>query len=188
MFGHMCGLRGCRKPLVYCVFGLVWLVSRTNGVALEATLIAIDNSAYMINGDHRPDRLTCQYECVNLICNVKVQNPESTIGLMTMSCPTDQCPQVHVTPAVNQEVGPILMKLDELNRSPEHAVQFESAMKVGWMSLRNRMNKNQRPRIIAFVGSPLTIKDAPALIRWGKRLRKNSVAVFCQPPRTSVPA
>ena len=156
---------------------LLCLVVHSSAVSLEATLIAVDNSAYMINGDHRPDRLTCQYECVNLICNVKVQNPENTIGLMAMACPQFQCPQVHVTPATNQDVGAILLKLDQINTNPGNTVRFESAMKVGWMSLKNRMNKNQRPRIVAFVGSPLCIDDAAALIRWAKRLRKNSVAV-----------
>ena len=36
-------------------------------------------------------------------------------------------------------------------------MQFEKAMKVGWLSLKRRMNKNQKPRIVAFVGSPLRI-------------------------------
>ena len=43
------------------------------GAGLEATLIAVDNSGYMINTDHRPSRLQSQYECVNLVCTVKTQ-------------------------------------------------------------------------------------------------------------------
>jgi hypothetical protein len=44
------------------------------GAGLEATLIAVDNSGYMINTDHRPSRLQSQYECVNLVCTVKTRS------------------------------------------------------------------------------------------------------------------
>ena len=91
----------------------IWaLVHGVGGVGLEATLIAVDNSGYMINSDHRPSRLQSQYECVNLVCQVKTQNPENTIGLLTMGCQSDSdCPHVHVTPATNQHSGPVLISM-----------------------------------------------------------------------------
>lgn len=58
----------------------------------------VDLSGHMINGDYSPNRLQAQYECVNLISTVKTQNPESGIGLMSLSCPPGGCPRVYMAP------------------------------------------------------------------------------------------
>ncbi len=42
--------------------------------------------------------------------------------------------------------------------------------------MKHRQNKNQRQRIIAFVGSPLE-EDEKSLVKLGKKLKKNNVAV-----------
>lgn len=48
-------------------------------------LDSVDNSEWMRNGDYLPTRMESQADAVNLICNVKTQqNPESTVGVMTM--------------------------------------------------------------------------------------------------------
>eukprot|EP00292_Cryptomonas_paramecium_P013431 CAMPEP_0113709424 /NCGR_PEP_ID=MMETSP0038_2-20120614/29562_1 /TAXON_ID=2898 /ORGANISM="Cryptomonas paramecium" /LENGTH=224 /DNA_ID=CAMNT_0000635305 /DNA_START=16 /DNA_END=687 /DNA_ORIENTATION=+ /assembly_acc=CAM_ASM_000170 len=146
-------------------------------VGLEATLIAVDNSAYMINEDQKPDRMTCQQECVNLICNVKTQNPDNTIGIMAMASPRGACPRVYISAAMNQDVPPILMKLNEIHERVGHTVQFEKSLRVGWLSFRNRLNKNLRPRIVAIVASPIEDQDPQPLVHLGRRLRKNNVAV-----------
>jgi 26S proteasome regulatory subunit N10 len=53
---------------------------------LEATMMIIDNSEYMRNGDYAPTRLEAQADAVNVIFQTKTDsNPESTIGLMTMA-------------------------------------------------------------------------------------------------------
>jgi 26S proteasome regulatory subunit N10 len=55
-------------------------------MVLEATMIVLDNSEYMRNGDYTPTRYGAQLDAVNLIFSAKTQaNPESTVGLMTMS-------------------------------------------------------------------------------------------------------
>lgn len=174
---------------------MIWACSLTNGVGgagLEATLIAVDNSGYMVNSDHRPSRLQSQYECVNLVCTVKTQNPENTVGLMAMGCEDDDaCPRVLVTPATNQQIGPILISMSSLNdqigRAGSNRVRFEKAMRTAYLSLKHRANKNQNPRIVAFVGSPLLGEDKSELVKWGKKLRKNNVAVdiisFGESPR-----
>ena len=170
------------------------LVRDVGGAGLEATLIAVDNSGHMINSDHRPSRLQSQYEGVNLVCTVKTQNPENTVGLMAMGCQTDQdCPRVLVTPATNQMIGPILIAMskvnDQIGGHGPNRVRFEKAMRTAYLSLKHRVNKNQRPRIVAFVGSPLAGEDKSELVKWGKRLRKNNVAVdiisFGESPRVN---
>ncbi len=49
-----------RRPHSLGPAGLVvlacWLQPGVGGAGLEATLIAVDNSGYMINSDHRPSR------------------------------------------------------------------------------------------------------------------------------------
>ena len=42
--------------------------------------------------------------------------------------------------------------------------------------LKHRQNKNQRQRIIVFVGSPIE-EDEKTLVKLGKKLKKNNVAV-----------
>lgn len=46
------------------------------------------------------------------------------------------------------------------------------------LALKHRQNKTQRQRIIILLGSPLSLTtDEKALIRLGKKLKKNNVAV-----------
>ena len=53
---------------------------------LEATMIVIDNSEYMRNGDYTPSRFDAQSDAVNTIFQTKIDsNPENTVGLMTMA-------------------------------------------------------------------------------------------------------
>nr|GEU62754.1 26S proteasome non-ATPase regulatory subunit 4 homolog [Tanacetum cinerariifolium] len=55
-------------------------------MVLEATMICIDNSEWMRNGDYSPTRFQAQADAVNLICGAKTQsNPENTVGVLTMA-------------------------------------------------------------------------------------------------------
>jgi 26S proteasome regulatory subunit N10 len=49
-------------------------------------------------------------------------------------------------------------------------------VQVAQLALKHRQNKNQRQRIIAFVGSPLE-DDSKELVKLGKKLKKNNVAI-----------
>ena len=44
------------------------------------------------------------------------------------------------------------------------------------LALKHRQNKNQRQRIIVFVGSPIEA-DEKTLVKLAKKMKKNSVAV-----------
>ena len=65
---------------------------------LEATLMIIDNSEYMRNGDYQPSRFDAQQDAVNTIFQTKIDsNPENTVGVMTMAgkgCVTVLPPQL----------------------------------------------------------------------------------------------
>jgi 26S proteasome regulatory subunit N10 len=53
---------------------------------------------------------------------------------------------------------------------------FIACLKTAQLALKNRQNKNQRQRVILFVGSPLDC-DVGELVKLGKLLKKNNVAV-----------
>jgi len=53
---------------------------------LEATMMIIDNSEYMRNGDYQPTRFEAQADAVNTVFRTKIDsNPENTVGIMTMA-------------------------------------------------------------------------------------------------------
>ena len=53
---------------------------------------------------------------------------------------------------------------------------FLAALKTAQLALKNRQNKNQRQRVIMFVGSPIET-DAGELVKLGKLFKKNNVAI-----------
>jgi 26S proteasome regulatory subunit N10 len=192
--------RGRRSSEGLNVFALALAISScafinaVGGAEQEATLIAVDNSGYMINSDHRPSRLQCQYECVNLVCTVKTQQPENTVGLLTMGCQSDDDqPEIHVTPGTNQQLGPILIAMSKVNKqiggAGANRVRFKKSMELAYLSLKHRIHKHQRPRIVAFVGSPIIGEDMREIVKCAKTLRKNNVAVdlisFGESPRVN---
>jgi len=53
---------------------------------LEATMIVIDNSEYMRNGDYLPTRFEAQSDAVNVTFQTKIDsNAENTVGIMSMA-------------------------------------------------------------------------------------------------------
>eukprot|EP00736_Rhodelphis_marinus_P001728 Rmarinus@m.2106 len=139
-------------------------------MVLEATLICMDNSEWMRNGDYPPSRLDAQNDAVNIICGAKIQaHPENTVGLLSTA---GASPQVVVTPT--QDAGQILTSLHTVQLGGE--ANLTAALRVAQLALKHRQNKHQRQRIILFVGSPVK-PDAKALASLGAKLKKNSVAV-----------
>ncbi len=53
---------------------------------LEAVVLVMDNSEFNRNGDFAPSRWESQQDAASNICDVKLnQNPENTLGVMTMA-------------------------------------------------------------------------------------------------------
>ncbi|KAG8702427.1 proteasome regulatory particle base subunit rpn10 [Ceratobasidium sp. 394] len=116
---------------------------------LEATILLIDNSEYMRNGDYQPSRFGAQADAVNVVFNSKTDaNPESTVGLMTMA---GKAPEVLVTPTTNH--GKILSALHATKIGGN--ADLATGLAVAQLALKHRQNKNQRQRIVVFLGSPL---------------------------------
>ncbi|KAF8984599.1 Inorganic pyrophosphatase [Entomortierella lignicola] len=121
-------------------------------------------------GDYTPTRLEAQADAVNLIFGAKTQsNPENTVSLMTMAGKT---PKVLVT--FTSDIGKILSALHTVHIGGK--VSFTTSVQIAQLALKHRQNKNQRQRIIVFVGSPVE-EDEKTLVKLAKKLKKNNIAV-----------
>jgi len=139
-------------------------------MVLEATIVCLDNSDWMRNGDYTPTRLEAQQDAINLICGAKTQsNPENTVAILSAA---GKSPGVLVT--LTSDLGKVLSSLHEVRIGG--SFDFLASMQVAQLVLKHRQNKNQHQRIIVFVGSPVKV-DSDQLVRLGKRLKKNNIAV-----------
>ncbi|KAF5794629.1 putative von Willebrand factor, type A, ubiquitin interacting [Helianthus annuus] len=139
-------------------------------MVLEATMICIDNSEWMRNGDYSPTRFQAQADAVNLICGAKTQsNPENTVGVLTMA---GKGVRVLVTPT--SDLGKILACMHGLEIGGE--MNLAAGIQVAQLALKHRQNKKQQQRIIVFAGGPVKY-DKKVLEMIGKKLKKNSVAL-----------
>ncbi|KAG6594767.1 26S proteasome non-ATPase regulatory subunit 4-like protein, partial [Cucurbita argyrosperma subsp. sororia] len=139
-------------------------------MVLEATMICIDNSEWMRNGDYTPSRFQAQADAINLICGAKTQsNPENTVGVLTMA---GKGVRVLVTPTT--DLGKILACMHGLEIGGE--INLAASIQVAQLALKHRQNKKQQQRIIVFVGSP--VKHEKKLLEMiGRKLKKNNVAL-----------
>lgn len=137
---------------------------------LEATMLVIDNSEWMRNGDYPPTRWDAQADAVNILFDAKTNShPENMVGILTMA---GKSPEVLAT--LTQDIGKVFAALHASKLSG--SLNLASGINVAQLALKHRQNKNQRQRVIAFVGSP--VADAEEnLVQLAKKLKKNNVAV-----------
>eukprot|EP01059_Diplonema_ambulator_P033740 TRINITY_DN719_c0_g1_i1.p1 TRINITY_DN719_c0_g1~~TRINITY_DN719_c0_g1_i1.p1 ORF type:complete len:348 (+),score=140.69 TRINITY_DN719_c0_g1_i1:37-1080(+) len=139
-------------------------------MTLEATYICIDNSETMRNGDFTPNRLQAVSDACNVLAAQKTQiNPENGVGFLTMA--NDR---VKIVETLTPDLGRILSSLTNL--APGGKLDLVKGLQVGQLGLKHRMNKNQRQRIIAFVGSKVNCSEKE-LVALAKKLKKHSVSV-----------
>ncbi|KAI6039209.1 hypothetical protein EDC04DRAFT_2568623 [Pisolithus marmoratus] len=142
---------------------------------LEATMMIVDNSEYMRNGDYMPSRFEAQADAVNTIVQTKIDsNPENTVGVMTMA---HKGPEVLVTHS--KELGQVIKGLHTASLNMGGYIDIPTAINIAQLALKHRENKNLRQRIIVFVGSPLqgAAGDEREMVRLAKKLKKNNIAV-----------
>ncbi|XP_020356333.2 26S proteasome non-ATPase regulatory subunit 4 isoform X2 [Oncorhynchus kisutch] len=138
-------------------------------MGLESTMVCVDNSEYMRNGDFLPTRLQAQQDAVNIVCHSKTRaNPENNVGLISMA---NNC---EVLTTLTPDSGRILSKLHAIQ--PKGKICFCTGIRVAHLALKHRQGKNHKMRIIAFVGSPVEDRDKD-LVKMAKRLKKEKVNV-----------
>ncbi|KAI8804060.1 hypothetical protein BJ742DRAFT_826291 [Cladochytrium replicatum] len=124
----------------------------------------------MRNGDYTPTRMQSQADAVTILFNAKTQsNPENTVGLMTMA---GKSPEVLVT--LTENLGKILSAIHSVQISG--TANFSTGVQIAQLGLKHRQNKNQRQRVVVFVGSPVE-EDEKSLVKLAKKLKKNNIAV-----------
>uniref|UniRef100_A0A7S3K884 VWFA domain-containing protein n=1 Tax=Euplotes crassus TaxID=5936 RepID=A0A7S3K884_EUPCR len=90
--------------------------------------------------------------------------------MMTMA---GKRPEIFLTQT--NDVGRLLSTISKM---PIHGyIDLPRAVKIAQLSLKHRQNKNQKQRIIAFVGSPIEGFEDNDFKKLGKQLRKNDVAI-----------
>ncbi|XP_033322381.1 regulatory particle non-ATPase 10 [Megalopta genalis] len=137
-------------------------------MVLESTMICVDNSDYMRNGDFLPTRLQAQQDAVNLVCHSKSRsNPENNVGLITLA-------NVEVLATLTSDMGRILSKLHQVQ--PNGNLCLITGIRIAHLALKHRQGKNHKMRIVAFIGSPIEI-DEKELVKLAKRLKKEKVNV-----------
>ncbi|GLB33367.1 putative ssl1-like protein [Lyophyllum shimeji] len=142
---------------------------------LEATMMIIDNSEYMRNGDYQPTRFEAQSDAVNTVFQTKIDsNPENTVGIMTMAGKGAEVLVTHT-----KDLGQILQALHQTSSKIGGEIDIPTAIAIAQLALKHRENKNLRQRIIVFAGSPLAGQgaDEKSMIKLAKKLKKNNVAV-----------
>jgi len=138
-------------------------------MVLESTIICVDNSEYMRNGDFLPTRLQAQQDAVGIIAQSKLRsNPESNVGLLTLSG------LVEVMVTLTTDSGKILAKLHAMQ--PKGDLKLLSGIKIAHLALKHRIGKNHKTRIVMFVGSPIEAEEKE-LIKIAKKLKKEKVSV-----------
>jgi len=137
-------------------------------MVLESTIICVDNSDYMRNGDFVPSRMQAQFDAVNMVAVAKTKsNPENNVGLLSLA-------DNRVLVTLTSEVGKIISKLHQVK--PNGCIDLIRGIKVANLALKHRQSKNHKPRIIMFVASPVVV-DQSELIKLSKRLKKEKVNV-----------
>ncbi|KAK9869353.1 hypothetical protein WA026_003110 [Henosepilachna vigintioctopunctata] len=137
-------------------------------MVLESTVICVDNSDYMRNGDFLPTRLQAQQDAVNLVCHSKTRsNPENNVALLTLA-------KVEVLATLTSDVGRILSKLHQVQ--PDGDINLHTGIRIAHLALKHRQGKNHKMRIVVFVGSPVASEEKE-LVKLAKKLKKEKVNV-----------
>lgn len=138
-------------------------------MGLESTIICVDNSEYMRNGDYMPNRLQAQQDAVNTICRFKLRsNPENNVGLVTLSH------NAEIVTTLTSDVSKILTNLHRVQ--PGGLMNLVTGLRIAHLALKHRSSRSHRMRVVVFVGSPL-VNDEKEVIKVAKKLKKESVIV-----------
>lgn len=136
----------------------------------ESTMICFDNSEYMRNGDFVPTRLQAQQDAANLVLQCKLRsNPENGVGVVAMGGKVD------VLSTLTQDSSKLFMKLHQVQL--KSTCLFSASIRVAHLALKHRQNRNHKPRVVLFVGSPMEAESTDELIKLAKKLKKEKVSV-----------
>lgn len=153
-----CSCHTCDRTLTCNIFRQL-VQARQNGrnpstvAIMEATVVCVDNSECTRNGDFEPNRFQAQSDAVNLLAGVKTgANRENTVGVLSSATLAGKTPKVMVTPT--PDLAKVLSALSEI--TVEGGLDLCRSAQIAQLALKHRQNKNQRQRVVIFVGSTIT--------------------------------
>jgi 26S proteasome regulatory subunit N10 len=130
----------------------------------------MDNSDWTRNGDYHPSRWDSEVEAANLIAEAKSErNPENSLGIMTMA---GRRVEVHVS--LTNDLSRVLNSTRKINLAGE--CDYVTALNIATLTLKYRQNKNQKQRVVLFVGSPIK-HSLEEMVQLGKKLKKYNIAI-----------
>lgn len=141
----------------------------------EDTIICMDNSEWMRNGDYPPrSRFEAQYQAIEYLIRAKTSShPENTVGLISLAGGLTVGAQLLCSPTKERfRVG----KAAQTAKLGGKA-DIITGLKVAQLAFKFRPQRSVQARIILFVGSPVNDIDITKLTKLGKQLRKNNIAV-----------
>ncbi len=131
---------------------------------------SLDNSDWTRNGDYFPSRWESETSAANLIAENRAErNRENSLGVISMA---GKRVEVHVT--LTNDLSKILNSIQSIRLSGD--CDFITALNIATLTLKHRQNKNQKQRIIMFVGSPIR-HSLEEMVITGKKLKKYNIAV-----------
>merc|ERR1711962_112828 len=137
-------------------------------MTLESTVICVDNSEYCRNGDYAPTRLLAQRDAINMVARAKLrQNAENTCALLTMA-------NNGLAATLTNDQGKLHSVLARVE--PGGEIKFGPAVRIAQLSLKHRMNKHHKQRIILFICSPIA-DEQKDIIKIAKKLKKEKVNI-----------
>ena len=106
----------------------------------------------MRNGDYIPNRLQAQIDAFNYFTNAKQRiNVENTCGLVTLA-------NYQILYTLTTDMHKLYSKITHVELSEN--INFCTTIRVCQLALRHRQNRNQKPRIVVFVGSQICEEES----------------------------
>merc|ERR1712131_159475 len=137
-------------------------------MTLESTVICVDNSEYCRNGDYAPTRLLAQRDAINMVARAKLrQDAENTCALLTMA-------NNGLAATLTNDQGKLHSVLSRVE--PGGEIKFGAGIRIAQLSLKHRMNKHHKQRIILFICSPIA-DEQKDIIKIAKKLKKEKVNI-----------
>ena len=116
--------------------------ARTATMPLESTIICLDTSEFMRNGDFTPTRHESQQDAANLVVGAKMQqNPESSVGVLTMAS-TGRGAGARVLVSPTDDMGNILNSLH--NASVGGQLNFVEGVQVAQLAPETQKEQERR--------------------------------------------
>ena len=135
-------------------------------------MICLDNSEWMRNGDYSRTRFEAQHEGAHAVLGYKSQNPESTVGVVSLAGGANVGVQVLCSPT-DEKI--------KVMRAFAHAkvggrADVVTGLRVAQLALKYKPS-HFKSRIVVFVGSPIEEENHQKLIKVAKQLRKVNISV-----------